>query len=163
MNFPTEYQAILQRIQETKPVDYCKSRNYLDGAVTRLSPYISRGVISTKQVFDHVMHLRLDERPRSLGTLAAQVGGLDSVRQFFSSSVVFALVDLPFTLFFITVETARIFNNNSNYFCPPILPRIPSWNFDQSLGTAKNNVGLTLAMLSAKLSSDSTNDMLNHP
>ncbi|MEN8927598.1 MAG: FAD-binding domain-containing protein [Flavobacteriales bacterium] len=57
MNFPTEYQAILQRIQEIKPVDYCKSRNFLDGAVTRLSPYISRGVISTKQVFDHVMTL----------------------------------------------------------------------------------------------------------
>ena len=57
----------------------------------------------SQQVFDHVMHLRLDERPRSLGTLAAQVGGLDSVRQFFSSSVVFALVDLPFTLFFISM------------------------------------------------------------
>ena len=57
----------------------------------------------SQQVFDHVMHLQLDERPRSLGTLAAQVGGLDSVRQFFSSGVVFALVDLPFTLFFIGI------------------------------------------------------------
>lgn len=55
----------------------------------------------SQQVFDHVMHLQLDERPRSLGTLAAQVSGLDSVRQFFSSGVVFALVDLPFALFFI--------------------------------------------------------------
>ncbi len=55
----------------------------------------------SQQVFDHVMHLQLDERPRSLGTLAAQVGCLDSVRQFFSSGVVFALVDLPFALFFI--------------------------------------------------------------
>lgn len=57
----------------------------------------------SQQVFDHVMHLQLDERPRSLGTLAAQVGGLDSVRQFFSSGVVFALVDLPFALFFIAM------------------------------------------------------------
>jgi ATP-binding cassette subfamily C protein LapB len=57
----------------------------------------------SQQVFDHVMHLQLDERPRSLGTLAAQVGGLDLVRQFFSSGVVFALVDLPFALFFIAM------------------------------------------------------------
>jgi len=55
----------------------------------------------SQQVFDHVMHLQLDTRPRSLGTLAAQVGGLDSVRQFFSSAVVFTLVDMPFALFFI--------------------------------------------------------------
>ncbi len=57
----------------------------------------------SQQVFDHVMHLQLDTRPRSLGTLAAQVGGLDSVRQFFSSGVVFTLVDMPFALMFIAV------------------------------------------------------------
>ncbi|ABM04550.1 ABC transporter ATP-binding protein [Psychromonas ingrahamii 37] len=57
----------------------------------------------SQQVFDHVTHLQLDSRPRSLGTLAAQVGGLDSVRQFFSSGVVFALVDMPFALFFIAI------------------------------------------------------------
>lgn len=55
----------------------------------------------SQQVFDHVMGLQLDTRPRSLGTLAAQVGGLDQVRQFFTSSVVFGLVDLPFALLFI--------------------------------------------------------------
>ena len=57
MNFPTDYKSIIQRINEIEPIEYCKSRNFLDGAVTRLSPYISRGVISTKQVFDHVMSL----------------------------------------------------------------------------------------------------------
>lgn len=55
----------------------------------------------SQQVFDHVLRLQLNTRPRSLGTLAAQVGGLDSVRQFFSSGVVFALVDMPFALMFI--------------------------------------------------------------
>ena len=57
----------------------------------------------SQQVFDHIMHLQLDLQPRSLGTLAAQVGGLDAVRQFFSSAVVFALVDLPFALLFIAI------------------------------------------------------------
>ena len=55
----------------------------------------------SRKVYDHIMHLQLDTRPRSLGTLAAQVGGLDTVRQFFTSSVVFALIDLPFALMFI--------------------------------------------------------------
>ena len=55
----------------------------------------------SQQVFDHLLHLQLDLQPRSVGALAAQVTGLDSVRQFFSSGVVFALVDLPFALMFI--------------------------------------------------------------
>ena len=55
--FPTDYSSILSRIEAIEPVLYCKSRNFLDGAVTRLSPYISRGVISTKQVWDYIMTL----------------------------------------------------------------------------------------------------------
>lgn len=55
----------------------------------------------SQQVFEHLLHLRLDQQPRSLGTLAAQVGGLDAVRQFFSAGVVFALVDLPFAILFL--------------------------------------------------------------
>lgn len=55
----------------------------------------------SQQIFEHVLHLRLDTRPQSLGTLAAQVGGLESVRQFFSSGIIFALIDLPFALLFI--------------------------------------------------------------
>ncbi len=55
----------------------------------------------SQHVFDHLLQLRLDVRPKSLGSLAAQVGGLDAVRQFFSSTVVFALVDIPFALMFV--------------------------------------------------------------
>lgn len=36
---------------------YAKTRNFGDGAVTKLSPYISRGVISTRQVYEHIMSL----------------------------------------------------------------------------------------------------------
>lgn len=57
----------------------------------------------SQKVFDHLLHVQIDRQPKSLGTLAAQVGGLDAVRQFFSSSVIFALVDLPFALFFLAV------------------------------------------------------------
>lgn len=55
----------------------------------------------SQRVFDHLLHLRLDVQPRSLGTLAAQVSGLDAVRQFLSSSIVFGLIDLPFAFMFI--------------------------------------------------------------
>jgi len=47
--------AIIDRIEGIDPIEYGKSRNYINGAVTQLSPFISRGVISTKQVFDSVM------------------------------------------------------------------------------------------------------------
>ena len=55
----------------------------------------------SQHVFEHLLGVQLDARPRSLGTLAAQVGSLDTVRQFFSATVVFALVDLPFVLMFL--------------------------------------------------------------
>ena len=54
-------------------------------------------------LFDHVMDLDLTTRPRSLGTLAAQMRGLEQVRQFFSSTMIFLLTDLPFCLFFLFV------------------------------------------------------------
>lgn len=67
----------------------------LDSAASDIDKRISQ------QIFQHLLHIRLDQQPRSLGTLAAQVNGLDSVRQFMSSSVVFSLVDLPFAVFFL--------------------------------------------------------------
>ncbi|MGB2186426.1 MAG: deoxyribodipyrimidine photolyase, partial [Akkermansiaceae bacterium] len=58
-SFPTKIDAIEQRIEEIQPAKYAATRNFKDGAVTCLSPYISRGVISTKQVFDHILSLQL--------------------------------------------------------------------------------------------------------
>ncbi|QEP41947.1 ATP-binding cassette domain-containing protein [Ectothiorhodospiraceae bacterium BW-2] len=55
------------------------------------------------QVFDHLLRLRIDLQPKSTGVVASQVGGLDSVRQFFSSGVIFVLIDMPFALLFIAL------------------------------------------------------------
>jgi deoxyribodipyrimidine photo-lyase len=41
---------IVDRIESINPLEYSKTRNYINGAVTCLSPYISRGVISAKQI-----------------------------------------------------------------------------------------------------------------
>jgi len=53
--FTTNYLAILEKLDKIDPIKYGQSRNYIDGAVTHLSPYISRGVISTKQVLTYVL------------------------------------------------------------------------------------------------------------
>ena len=53
--FPTDYPSILKKLDQVDPVQYGKTRNFVNGAVTYLSPYISRGVISTKQVLGHVL------------------------------------------------------------------------------------------------------------
>ena len=55
MEFPTKYSEIIARIERIDPIQYASTRNYLDGAVTYLSPYISRGVISSKIVLDMVL------------------------------------------------------------------------------------------------------------
>ncbi len=55
----------------------------------------------SQNLFEHLMQMRLDSRPNSIGTMAGQVNGLESVRAFCSSSIIFALADFPFSLFFI--------------------------------------------------------------
>ena len=55
MHFPTDYTSIQQRIAQVNPTRYAATRNYLDGAVSYLSPYISRGVISTNTVKEIVL------------------------------------------------------------------------------------------------------------
>ncbi len=55
LSFPTDYASILEKVNKIKPLHYGKTRNFIDGAVTYLSPYISRGVISVKQVQESVL------------------------------------------------------------------------------------------------------------
>ncbi len=53
--FSTKYSDILDQIESIDPEEYGKTRNFIDGAVTKLSPYISRGVISTNQVYQSIL------------------------------------------------------------------------------------------------------------
>ncbi|MGB3465428.1 MAG: FAD-binding domain-containing protein [Cyclobacteriaceae bacterium] len=55
MKFPTKYEKVLKRMEAVDPVKYAKTRNFGDGAVSMLSPYISRGVISTRMVHQHLL------------------------------------------------------------------------------------------------------------
>ncbi|MFK7784103.1 MAG: FAD-binding domain-containing protein [Crocinitomicaceae bacterium] len=55
MSFPTDISSILERVDQISPRKYARTRNFQNGAVTRLSPYISRGVISTQFVFNQFL------------------------------------------------------------------------------------------------------------
>jgi deoxyribodipyrimidine photo-lyase len=46
---------LLERLDKIDPVKYGKNRNFINGAVTHLSPFISRGFIDTKQVLEHLV------------------------------------------------------------------------------------------------------------
>ncbi len=50
-----QYQELIKRLEAIDPIAYGRSRNFTDGAVTELSPYISRGVIDTKTVLMHLV------------------------------------------------------------------------------------------------------------
>lgn len=53
--------------------------------------------------FDKALSIRLDERPRTVGTFASQIRHFESVRNFLTSSSLFILADAPFALLFIGV------------------------------------------------------------
>lgn len=55
MNFPTQYQKIIERIHSLNPKKYARTRNSLDGDVSYLSPYLTRGVITLPQIRDIVL------------------------------------------------------------------------------------------------------------
>ena len=48
----TDFQKIFDLVENIDISNYSKNRNFIDGSVTKLSPYISRGVISTKFILE---------------------------------------------------------------------------------------------------------------
>jgi ATP-binding cassette subfamily C protein LapB len=53
--------------------------------------------------FDKALGIRMDARPATVGTFAAQIRHFESVRNFLASSTLFVLADAPFALLFIGV------------------------------------------------------------
>jgi len=53
-NFEPTVQAALARLAEVQPDAYARTRNALDGAVTGLSPYITHGLLSLRDVYSAV-------------------------------------------------------------------------------------------------------------
>lgn len=60
-------------------------------------------VVLAANIFDHMMSVRMDKRPPSVGILANQMRDFDSVREFFTSGTVVSATDLAFAVLFIVV------------------------------------------------------------
>lgn len=57
----------------------------------------------TRELFQRLLKLRIDQLPSSVGTLAGQLRGYEQVRSFFTASTLFVLVDVPMGFFFLLV------------------------------------------------------------
>jgi len=60
-------------------------------------------VILASDIFEHVLSLKMAQRPPSVGVLANQIREFDSVREFFTSGTVVSVTDLMFAVLFIAV------------------------------------------------------------
>lgn len=69
----------------------------MDGVSKRLDEALSQ------YIFEQLLGLKLDRRPQRQGSLVAQVRDYESGKQFFTSTTIFGLVDLPFIFLFIAV------------------------------------------------------------
>lgn len=77
--FVTQYNEIIEIIENINPIKYGKTRNYINGDVTKLSPYISRGIISTKQVAARV--LAKGYKPYEIESLLKELAWRDYFQQ----------------------------------------------------------------------------------
>lgn len=60
-------------------------------------------VVLAANIFEHVLAIKMAQRPTSVGILANQLRDFDSVREFFTSGTVISAIDLIFALLFIFV------------------------------------------------------------
>jgi len=60
-------------------------------------------VVGGRRIYDQVLDMRLAKRPKSSGSFANMLKDFDSVRDFFTSATITALVDLPFSLLFLFI------------------------------------------------------------
>lgn len=69
----------------------------MDKVVVGLDQKLSR------EVFQRLLRVRIDQMPGSVGSMAAQLRGYETVRNFFTASTLFSLVDIPMSIIFITL------------------------------------------------------------
>jgi ATP-binding cassette, subfamily C, bacterial LapB len=70
---------------------------FVDEASARIDVQLSATLM------ERVLGMRLENRPESVGSFAANLRGFEQVRDFIASSTVTALIDLPFALLFLVV------------------------------------------------------------
>lgn len=59
--------------------------------------------VMSNMIFNHLLNIKMDAKPSSTGQFISRLQSFESVREFFTSATIAAVVDLPFVLIFITV------------------------------------------------------------
>lgn len=57
----------------------------------------------TREIFQRLMQVRVDQMPTTLGSLAGQMRGYEQLRNFYTASTLFALIDIPMAFCFIAL------------------------------------------------------------
>ncbi|MFV0573939.1 MAG: type I secretion system permease/ATPase [Vibrio sp.] len=60
-------------------------------------------ILISSKIFSHVMGIRLEAKPPSVGAFAKHMQEFESIRDFFTSASITTLIDLPFAVFFLIV------------------------------------------------------------
>ncbi|MBW5289383.1 MAG: Type I secretion system ATPase, LssB family LapB [Candidatus Ruthia sp. Apha_13_S6] len=60
----------------------------------------------SRDVYKRFLALRMDQLPKSVGSLASQMRGYESVRSFLSAITTYLVVDVPFVLFYVLLIAA---------------------------------------------------------
>ncbi|MGE4296764.1 MAG: type I secretion system permease/ATPase [Desulfovibrionaceae bacterium] len=60
-------------------------------------------VVLASRLMSHLMGIRMDNKPDSTGTMANNLREFESLREFFSSTTMLGLIDLPFLLLFVAI------------------------------------------------------------
>lgn len=58
-------------------------------------------ILISSKLFSKVMGIRMEARPQSVGAFARHLQEFESIREFFTSATITALIDLPFALLFL--------------------------------------------------------------
>ncbi len=74
-------------------------------ARSHLMDYVVVGLDNrlSREIFNRLLQLRVDQIPTSVGSLAGQMRGYEQVRGFYTASTLFTLIDLPLALVFIAI------------------------------------------------------------
>jgi len=59
--------------------------------------------VMSNKIFNHILNIKMDAKPSSTGQFVSRLQSFESVREFFTSATIAAIVDLPFILIFILV------------------------------------------------------------
>lgn len=58
-------------------------------------------IIVSSKLFDKILNIKLENRPKSVGSFASNIKDFELIKNFFSSSTIAVIVDLPFVCFFL--------------------------------------------------------------